>query len=139
MVPILDLDKDFGNYVGSPAYKLVYYITEAEKLAALEEYLATEPELAYTYSGKNLFEVIPHGIDKGMGIEWVAEFYGIPLREVCAFGDYDNDIPSFQRAGFSVAMSNASDNFKAWAKYITDTNDEDGIAKALAALENCFN
>ncbi|HOB34363.1 MAG TPA: HAD family hydrolase [Bacillota bacterium] len=141
VVPVLDLDKDFGNYDGSPVYKLVYYITstrDREQLALLKEFLDGEPELAYTISGENMFEVIPPGVDKGTGIERVAEFYGIPLKEVCAFGDYDNDIPLFQKAGFSVAMGNASDNLKAWANYITDTNDNDGIAKALEALDNCF-
>ncbi len=138
LVPILDLDKDFGNYDGSPAYKLVYYIPEEERLTAMTEFLDTEPELSYTLSGEHLFEVMPSGIDKGTGIERVAEFYGIPLSQVCAFGDFDNDIPSFQRAGFSVAMGNASDNLKAWAKHITDTNDNHGIATAIAALETCF-
>jgi len=37
----------------------------------------------------------------------------------------------FKFAGTAVAMGNGSDLAKAHADYVTDTNDNDGIAKAL--------
>ena len=42
------------------------------------------------------------------------------------------------RAGVTIAMGNASDNLKAKAMYVTDTNDNDGIGKALIALAGCI-
>jgi len=102
------------------------------------DYLETEPELAYTFSEEDLFEVMLKGVDKGRGLEQVAQYYGIPLEEVCAFGDFDNDIPMFERAGTSVAMGNANANLKARATFVTATNDNDGVAKAIEVLKDCF-
>ncbi|MBR2282570.1 MAG: HAD hydrolase family protein, partial [Spirochaetales bacterium] len=37
-------------------------------------------------------------------------------------------------AGFSVAMDNSVEEAKQAARYITDTNNGDGVAKAIRAL-----
>lgn len=134
-VPVQFLDDDYGNFDGRPTYKVLIYTPEKEKYNQLTAYLDQEPELAYSFSGPNLFEVCPRGIDKGMGLQRVAEFYNIPLSEVCAFGDYDNDIRIFEKAGTGIAMGNGSDNLKAVAEFVTDTNDNDGISKAIEAME----
>ena len=51
-----------------------------------------------------------------------------------ALGDDYNDIPMLQKAGYSVAMENAVPEVKAAARYITDTNNNDGVAKAIKKL-----
>ena len=48
-----------------------------------------------------------------------------------AFGDAQNDSTMVQYAGIGVAMGNATEELKAAADYVTASNDEDGIAKAL--------
>ncbi|MBQ2527954.1 MAG: HAD hydrolase family protein, partial [Spirochaetales bacterium] len=50
---------------------------------------------------------------------------------IMALGDDYNDIPMLQKAGYSVAMENAVPEVKAAARYITDTNNNDGVAKAI--------
>jgi hydroxymethylpyrimidine pyrophosphatase-like HAD family hydrolase len=47
------------------------------------------------------------------------------------FGDYLNDIPMFDEAGFSVAMGNAGEDVKSRASLVTGTNDQDGVAEAV--------
>lgn len=121
-----------------PVYKVSLNIPEEHDPAELEQFLGSESGLSYAYSDKLFLEINCQGTSKGVGIELVANHYGIPLQEVCVFGDYDNDISSFELAGVSVAMDNASQNLKARATYITDTNDNDGIGKALTALADCF-
>jgi len=137
-VPLRELTADYSNYDNSPTYKVLLYVPEEDKHRRLVSYLDQVPHLVYTFSEPNLFEVTPRGTDKGAGIRRIADFHGIPLEEVCSFGDYDNDIPIFALAGVSVAMGNASPRLKARAMYITDTNDDDGIGKALEALKGCF-
>lgn len=136
--PMKYLTTDYSNYDGSPTYKVLIYAPEEEKFRALTSFLETEKELVYTFSESNLFDITPRGTDKGMGIEIVADYYGIPLEEVCAFGDYDNDIPIFEKVGTSVAMGNASENLKAKAEFITDFNYNDGIGKAIEKLSRHF-
>jgi hydroxymethylpyrimidine pyrophosphatase-like HAD family hydrolase len=46
-------------------------------------------------------------------------------------GDYDNDMPMIKAAGLGVAMGNALEKVKAAADYVTDTNDNDGVGKAI--------
>jgi len=132
--PIAILDDDYGNYDGSPTYKVLIYTPEEEKFQVLVNFLDSEEGLVYTFSEPNLFDITRRGTDKGMGIEIVAGYYGIPLEEVCAFGDFDNDIPIFEKVGTRVAMGNASENLKARADFITDFNYNDGVGKAVEKL-----
>lgn len=56
---------------------------------------------------------------------------GIPLENVMVFGDYDNDLPMFRRAGYPVAMGNAMEDVKRAAWQVTAPNTEDGLAQAI--------
>jgi Cof subfamily protein (haloacid dehalogenase superfamily) len=70
--------------------------------------------------------------NKGDGITFLADAFGIPVAQTLVIGDQTNDLPMFERAGFSVAMGQASAAVKAKAKAVTDSNDDDGVAKAIA-------
>ena len=48
-----------------------------------------------------------------------------------ACGDEGNDYSMVKAAGLGVAMENGIDKVKAIADYVTDTNDNDGVAKAI--------
>ena len=60
-----------------------------------------------------------------------AEYFNVSLSDIVAFGDDYNDIEMLRECGIGVAMENALDAVKAVAKYICDTNDNDGVAKWL--------
>lgn len=77
-------------------------------------------------------EVIPRTINKGQGIYDICRVLDISPESVIAFGDAQNDIPMLQAADTGVAMGNATDAVKAAANYTTLSNNEDGIAAALA-------
>lgn len=61
----------------------------------------------------------------------VSEMYGVDLSKVMAIGDELNDKSMIQMAGIGVAMGNAHEEIKAIADYITDSNENDGAAKAI--------
>jgi hydroxymethylpyrimidine pyrophosphatase-like HAD family hydrolase len=46
-------------------------------------------------------------------------------------GDMENDLEMFRKAGFAVAMGNATDEVKAAAQATTLSNEEDGFAEAI--------
>ena len=79
-------------------------------------------------------DCICKGTSKATGIDAVCDYYGIDISETMAFGDGGNDMQMLAHAGMGVAMGNASDEVKACADYVTDTVDDDGIAKAIAHL-----
>ena len=77
-------------------------------------------------------EINAAGVNKGKGLLELGEILGISREEIMAFGDGDNDIAMLREVGFGVAMQNADEEVKEVADYVTGSNDEDGVAKAIA-------
>jgi len=71
---------------------------------------------------------------KGMALKFLSSYYSVKKEEIIAFGDSELDISMMEHAGFFVAMGNASDAIKTSADYVTDCNDNEGVAKALEEL-----
>ena len=46
-------------------------------------------------------------------------------------GDMPNDVLMFRKGGFSIAMGNASNEVMAQASAVTDSNEDEGFAKAV--------
>lgn len=76
-------------------------------------------------------DVTPPGIDKGRLVELLADRLRVPREEIAVLGDMGNDVEMFRRAGFAIAMGNATPEVKALAQAITLSNDEDGFAVAI--------
>ena len=76
-------------------------------------------------------EVNAAGVNKGTGLIELGKLLGIKREEIMACGDGDNDMVMLREVGFGVAMANAEDQVKAAADYITDSNDNEGAAKAI--------
>lgn len=68
---------------------------------------------------------------KADAIREISHRLGISEQHVMAFGDSPNDGAMLKAAGFSIAMGNSKDQIKEIAKFITHTNDEDGVAFAI--------
>lgn len=76
-------------------------------------------------------EVMHRHASKTQAIQLLMKQYGLHQDEIIAIGDNYNDKGMIEFAGMGVAMGNAPDEIKAVADYITDTNNNDGVAKAL--------
>ncbi len=68
---------------------------------------------------------------KSLALDAVAKTLQIKPEEIMAIGDGMNDYDMLEYAGIGVAMGNAQQLLKEIASYVTDTNDQDGVAKAL--------
>lgn len=79
----------------------------------------------------NIIEIVKKGMNKAVGLEKIAYYFGIPKERIIAFGDEDNDLEMIDYAGVGVAMGNAIEELKSIAKYVTHTNEEDGIGVFL--------
>jgi Cof subfamily protein (haloacid dehalogenase superfamily) len=69
--------------------------------------------------------------NKGAVVERLSELLSIPKQRIATIGDGPNDVLMFRKSGFSIAMGNASDEVKEQAKVVTDSNEQDGFAKAV--------
>ncbi len=85
-------------------------------------------------AANNFLEIMNASVNKGLGLEKLANSLNILPEEIMVFGDEQNDIPMFDFAGQAVAMGNSAKIAKEHASYVTDSNDRDGIAKALDKL-----
>lgn len=86
-------------------------------------------------SAPYFIEVMNEGIDKAISLKTLIEHLGINKEEIIAFGDGYNDLSMVEFAGFGVAMGNGVEQVKEKADYITESNDDDGIAVCLKMLE----
>ena len=77
---------------------------------------------------ENSFEFYSKTNTKATGILKALEYLDIPLENSYAFGDGKNDIEMLSTVGCGIAMGNASDEVKSYAKKVTDTVHNDGIA-----------
>ena len=87
-----------------------------------------------TSSWKDNLEVMSEGSHKGNAVEYLCELLDIDREHIIAFGDNYNDLSMIEFAGTGVAMGNAEDDVKKIANHITDSNGNDGVAKAIYDL-----
>jgi len=69
--------------------------------------------------------------NKGTVVETLSRLVNIPPAQIATMGDMPNDVLMFRKSGFSIAMGNASDEVKAQASAVTDSNENEGFAKAV--------
>ena len=76
-------------------------------------------------------EVMNIEASKLNAVKLLIDRYNIKREETIAIGDNFNDKEMIAFAGTGIAMGNAPGEVKAVANYITDTNNKDGVSKAL--------
>jgi len=89
------------------------------------------PALTVVPSSGMLLEVMKGGTSKGNAIRRICRMMDIPLETAAAFGDHFNDADMLGTVGLPFLMGNAPAGMKAQFHTVTDTNDNDGIYKAL--------
>lgn len=89
-------------------------------------------KLNHFFSGPQYLEFVKTGVSKGRALQETAEKAGVPLAEVIAIGDSENDLSMIQAAGLGVAVANAQEHVKAAADYVTETTcEQDAVADVL--------
>jgi Cof subfamily protein (haloacid dehalogenase superfamily) len=69
--------------------------------------------------------------NKGAVVTTLARHLSFSPEQIATMGDMPNDVLMFRKSGFSIAMGNASDEVKAQASVVTDSNDNEGFANAV--------
>lgn len=120
------LQKHSGEVLKCEAYAL-----NRKRVMAAKLHLERLNTMEIVSTGKFSFDITVRGVSKGSAVKFLAEYYGIKREEVMVIGDGENDLTMILYAGLGVAMRNAVDLVKRNADFITDSNDEDGVAKAI--------
>lgn len=123
-----------ADYPEHEGYKNILKILIHDDTARIHEFenrFNSNNSLTIVSSGKNLIDIMPMNTTKGNGVKILADRLGIPISEVVAFGDSQNDESMLSAAGFSVAMGNAENSIKEICDFVTKTNDQYGITHAI--------
>lgn len=129
-IPVYETDME--EYVTYNPNKLL--MTASPEIAAKHEQILAQKyknQLSISRSADYFIEIMPKGIDKAASIEVLINKLKITRENTIACGDGYNDISMVKYAGIGVAMENAVDEVKQVADYVTDSNNEDGIAKVV--------
>lgn len=91
-------------------------------------------DVTLTSSLNGNIEITAAGVSKVSALIWLADILGVRSRDVAALGDSDNDIGMLRWAGMSYAMGNGTDEAKAAARWVVESNANDRVALALRSL-----
>lgn len=126
-----DDDSGYWEALKDDIYKVLISGLLPKEQILIEAYIRSLGGLSNTSSEPDLLDVSAEGVNKGNGVRILAERLGLAKEQICAFGDYWNDIPMLEAAGLPIAMGNGDSRIKASALAITGSNDEDGVASAI--------
>jgi Cof subfamily protein (haloacid dehalogenase superfamily) len=129
-----DLDKFFEE--GVEVRKFVAFHSDIELIDKMKKVLGEIEGLAISSSFRDNIEITDINAQKGIILEKVATKMDIAREDVMILGDSFNDYSMFEIFDETVAMKNAIPEVKAIAKYITDSNDNLGVAKAIYNVIN---
>lgn len=123
----------FSEDVLSATIKIVGVSENPALVAAAEREVNAQfgDVISATRSQPVYLDITHAGANKGEAVKMLARHYKIPTAEIVTIGDAANDVLMFRESGYSFAMGNATDAVKAEAKDVTDTNANDGFAKAM--------
>ena len=115
--------------------KLFSMSNDMELLKKLGAELRENPNLAVSSSFYDNLEITDVKAQKGIALKTYVESLGYTMDEVMVFGDSMNDESMLEMDfGATIAMENAVDEIKVVVKYITKSNEEDGVAYAIEEL-----
>ncbi|MBT3603636.1 MAG: HAD-IIB family hydrolase [Candidatus Latescibacteria bacterium] len=104
-----------------------------QTLADLKRIFGDQVYLAWAVVGR--IEVMHAQVDKSVALKAIADHAGIPMADVMAVGDGNNDLPMLKAAGVGVVMGNADPATMAagvdMGLHVTSSVEEEGFAVAV--------
>ena len=110
----------------------IIWFNEHDKLIKYEKELFNDIlDINHFTSQPTYLEFVSNKASKAKALEYICNELNIESNDVIAIGDGDNDLEMIKYAGFGVAMENGSIKIKESAKFITKSNNDEGVLKAL--------
>ncbi len=122
-----DVTGDIEKFCEKPCFKMLFRTTpDVEDMIRVEFLKKYSDRFQIIGSFPGTVEVMEKGINKGTGLIRFAERNNIPLEEIIAFGDNENDNDMMQAAGWGVCLKDGSPKSKSVADDLTDYDCLDG-------------
>lgn len=128
---IFDDNIDFLK--GQDIVKCLYMNTDYSYLNKIEKELKDiTQDIDVSYSSNRYIEFNHRGVNKGAGLQSLADLIGVDIKDTIAIGDNFNDLSMIKVAGLGVGVQNTIENMKKECDYITDaTCNESAVAEVI--------
>ncbi|MCX7727316.1 MAG: Cof-type HAD-IIB family hydrolase [Chitinispirillaceae bacterium] len=130
----------FDSFRGSSPSKIIF-IGAPETLDFYQQYFTElwKNSVYICRTWKYYLEFLNPKANKGIALQKVADYYNVPLEEVVAFGDSDNDIPMLKIAGTGIAVKNSTPALIEVAHRVSPfTNDEEAVSYECRLIKESF-
>ncbi len=121
-------------YLNEVAHQGWLFFDESLDEKVMPVIIAGYPDFGFVRWNKTAIDVMPGGINKWTGCQWVMAQTGFAAHQAIAFGDGLNDMQMLQGVGLGIAMDNGHPELKAIADHIAPALHLDGIATMLGQL-----
>ncbi|MBS5111940.1 MAG: HAD family phosphatase [Coprobacillus cateniformis] len=128
---IFDNNIDFLK--GQEIVKALYMNTDFNYLKQIEEELKDiTSDIDVSYSSNRYIEFNHRGVNKGNGLQSLAQLLGVDIKNTIAIGDNLNDLSMIKVAGLGIGVQNAVEDMKKECDYITKaTCNESAVAEVI--------
>ncbi len=93
-------------------------------------------QFTFVMTSKIYFELIPNDVGKGEGLRKLASLMGVDMENTVAVGDYYNDLPLFEAAGYRAAVADAPEDVRAIVDVTVKPCLQGGVGDLLDSLED---
>ena len=121
-------------YLRGPVHQAWLFFDESLDKAMIPEILDRFPDFELVRWHTTGVDVMPRGVNKWTGCQWILQRTGFTPAQAIAFGDGLNDIQMLQGVGLGVAMDNGHPQLKAVADHVAPALHLDGVAVMLSRL-----
>jgi hypothetical protein len=129
---IKGLRQNLDSLKGQDTLKFLAIGPHETLLLIREEIVNAAPgPLETVFSHETMLEIMASGVSKRHGLEECLRSLGGTLEETVAFGDAENDLEMLKAVKVGVAMGNAHSSIQTQVPFVTESVDEDGVARFL--------
>jgi len=123
----------FGGFPELPTQGTLFKILISSQSSGAYRQIgsALTDDTYYTVANNELVQIMSRKATKWNGIKSMLRAFHISHTDAVYFGDDNDDIEPVQMCGTGVAVSNAIKAVLDKAEHITDSNDEDGVARFI--------
>lgn len=115
-------------------FKLLIIERDEKRYQKLQMEINKHSDLEVVQSNHTFLDVMVKGSSKKEGIVALAKYLNIKRENIIAFGDHYNDVEMLKYAGLSIGMGNGVEDVKRAVSYVTESNDDEGVSRAINSV-----
>lgn len=130
--------RDFFKQAKHKLFKIMLITFDPEEMDRLQKFShdLNISKINIQQSGTEYLEITSEAAQKAAGIQKILQQENLTIQEAMAVGDGENDLSMLRLVGYPVAMANANYKVRSTARFVTKSNDDQGLGYAIEQLVN---